>query len=123
MGMYNQIVEVESNVVKITTGGLEKEYNKTDLKCSATDIMVFLYYYTDSKNQIVASWNAYQADLYGYTLSSLKSYIDGLLSSSIANDTNLLNHLSNTSNPHNTTAAQVGADPTGTAAAATAQAT
>ena len=85
MGMYNQIVEVESNVVKITTGGLEKEYNKTDLKCSATDIMVFLYYYTDSKNQIVASWNAYQADLYGYTLSSLKSYIDGLLSSSKAN--------------------------------------
>ena len=89
MGMYNQIVEVESNVVKITTGGLEKEYNKTDLKCSATDIMVFLYYYTDSKNQIVASWNAYQADLYGYTLSSLKSYIDGLLSSSKANLSNI----------------------------------
>ena len=87
--MYNQIVEVESNVVKITTGGLEKEYNKTDLKCSATDIMVFLYYYTDSKNQIVASWNAYQADLYGYTLSSLKSYIDGLLSSSKANLSNI----------------------------------
>jgi hypothetical protein len=89
MATHNEIVEVESNVVKITTGGVEKEYNKTDLKCSATDIMVFLYYYTDSKNQIVASWNAYQANLYGYTLSSLKAYIDGLLSSSNANLSNI----------------------------------
>lgn len=80
MATHNEIVEVESNVVKITTGGIEKEYNKTDLKCTSTDISVAVLYYTDGKDTIVAQWNDSQADEYGYTLSSLKIMIDTVLS-------------------------------------------
>ena len=39
----------------------------------------------------------------------LKSAYDGAVSWITTNGTNLINHLSNTSNPHNTTASQVGA--------------
>lgn len=79
MANYNTITEVSANVVNITTGGIQKNYNKTDLKVSKTDQQVFVYYYTDGTNKTVASWNEFQAQAYGYTLSELKSRIDGIL--------------------------------------------
>lgn len=79
MGMYNLFEEVSANVVNVTTGGIQKNYNKTDLKVSKTDQQVFVYYYTDGTNKTVASWNEFQAQEYGYTLSELKSRIDGIL--------------------------------------------
>jgi len=71
MANYNTIAEVSANVVSIETGEFTRTYNKTDLKCSITDRLVFVYYYTDSSNKIVASWNEFQAQEYGFTLSDL----------------------------------------------------
>lgn len=81
MSNYNTITEVSANVVSIETGEFTRTYKKTDLKCSITDRLVFVYYYTDSSNTPVASWTLEQAIAYGYsTLAELKAYIDSALS-------------------------------------------
>jgi len=81
MANYNTITEVSANVVSIETGEFTRAYNKTDLKCSITDRIVFVYKYSEEGTPQVASWTLEQAIEYGYnTLAELKAYIDSALS-------------------------------------------
>ena len=80
MAHYHTAVELDATTVKIQNGGSMQTYKKVDLVVSRTHFAVYLKNKNVPTDAIVASWNAEQADDYGYTtLTDLENYLLNVL--------------------------------------------